>query len=112
MSTNVPIGLLFRCPGLHGSGCPDRAYMAFAIGLKAKDGISFNMLDKTVKRQGWMLAALRLEQPDGSTVATVEPVCGDCGKRVTQDIVDSAGGKVDVSALGFVRRILGSETPS
>lgn len=86
--------------------------MAFAIGLKAKDGISFAMLDKTVKKQGWMLAVLRLEQPDGSVVAAVEPVCGDCGKRVTQDIVDSAQGKVGASALGFVRRILGSETPS
>ena len=112
MSQHTPMGLLFRCPGLHGSGCPDKASMAFAIGLRAKDGISFNMLDRTVKKQGWTLAVLRLEQPDGSTVAAVEPVCEDCGKRVLQDTVDSAGGRVDISAQAYVRRILGSEMPS
>ena len=111
MSTQ-PIGLLFRCPGIHGSGCPDKATMAFAIGLRVRDGMSFHLLEKTVKKAGWGLAALRLPQPDGQVVAAVEPVCGDCEKRIVQDMVDSSGGMTDAASLSYIRCILGSEIPS
>ena len=107
-----PVALLFRCPGLNGEGCPDHATMAFAIGHTASDGISFRQLDDVCRRAGWGLAMGRLPQPDGQIVPCAEPVCADCEKRVVQQIVNSAPNGVAESAQAYVRKMLGSETPS
>lgn len=112
MNKNAVGVIVLRCPGLHGGGCPDAEMLAFGIGNKPKEGMSLHAVQGAVKRAGWTLAALRFPQPDGTVVPGFEPVCGDCGKRVLQDIVDAAGGKVDPSARPYVRRVLGSETPS
>jgi hypothetical protein len=101
MNKNAVGVIVFRCPGLHGGGCPDAEMLAFGIGNKPKEGMSLHAVQGAVKRAGWTLAALRFPQPDGTVVPGFEPVC-----------VDAAGGKVDPSARPYVRRVLGSETPS
>lgn len=100
------MALLFRCPGPNGSGCPAHAMTAFAIGTRPRDGLSFNRLDATMKRDGWVLTAGRLPQPDGTTVAFVEPICGRCGKAVMEGIVAEADGRIDPSARGGVMKII------
>ena len=112
MNKDTNCAIVFRCPGLHGSGCPDKEILAFGIGNVPEDGLSLHAVVEVAKREGWMMSVCHLLRPDGGFINGFEPVCGDCGKRILQSAVDEAGGRVDPSAQPFVRRVLGSETPS
>jgi len=104
--------LLFRCPGVHGSGCPDKAMMAFVLGDRPEHGITHPQLHEVCKSQGWALAAGKIPQPDGSIQVTLEPLCPTCEKILVQQMVDASPKGVSPSALAYVRKTLGWETPS
>jgi hypothetical protein len=90
-----PLGLMFRCPGVDGIGCPDGATLGFALGHKATDGLSGEALHRICEKANWTLAVCKLSQPDGTTVPALEPVCADCGRKIMLRVVEDVVGAVE-----------------
>lgn len=119
-----PLGLMFRCPGVDGQGCPDSATLGFALGHRAADGLSGEALHSICEKSNWTLAVCKLEQPNGTTVPALEPVCAPCGKkimlRLVEDVVSAAETAVstkketliDETTKTYLRRLLGPGIPT
>ncbi len=108
------IGLSITCPGLHHEGCPDHASIQFAMGgpVGPHVGITLKALQDALTRDGWGIGMFKSEGPGGQAVTVMDPLCGDCKKRLVQTIVDETGGTLDAEALAYTRKTLGSEFSS
>lgn len=102
MSAQV-LGLIFTCPGLDGTGCPNKAKLGIAIGVRRHDGLSFTSLDESVRAQGWALLMSRVPQPSGGELAFAEPGCPACAAKLAERIRgDGQGDPRAVQALDSI----------
>jgi len=112
-----PLGLIFRCPGVDGEGCPTSEIMSFALGHKATEGLSGEALSAICEKSGWTLAVAKLPQP------ALEPVCKECGQKILLRIMEggidavltSARTKketlIDETTKMYLKRLLGPGLP-
>ena len=88
--------------------------LAFVVGFSMRDAFTLEQLNTALDKEGWKFAVCRGDhEGSGETGLPIfDPICSDCVKILSQEMVDNSGGNIDPGALPFIRKTLGSEYSS
>lgn len=111
---STPFSIMLHCPGANNVGCPANSMIAFVVGFSMRDAFTLEQLHNALDKEGWRFAICKGDHEESSQkdLPVFDPICSDCVKILSQEMVDSSGGNIDPNALPFIRKTLGSEYSS